>query len=181
MKKIQEVIQSAKKGKRQSQNIIMDTYWDSVYNYVYYKIKDEEEAEDISIKTFTKVFDKLKLYNSDFDFKTWIISIAHNTMIDHIRRSSKLNISLDDTDNLIEISEDLPSPEETLIQKQDNDELLMNLQKLKPEYRRIIELRFLEDKTYKEIADELDLSMANVKVRLFRARSLLKEILNSEK
>ena len=102
-------------------------------------------------------------------------------MIDHIRRSSKLNISLDDTDNLIEISEDLPSPEETLIQKQDNDELLMNLQKLKPEYRRIIELRFLEDKTYKEIADELDLSMANVKVRLFRARSLLKEILNSEK
>src|SRR5690625_7263400 len=92
----------------------MDTYWNSVYNYVYYKIKDEEEAEDISIKTFTKVFDKLKLYNSDFDFKTWIISIAHNTMIDHIRRSSKLNISLDDTDNLIEISEDLPSPEETL-------------------------------------------------------------------
>lgn len=158
----------------------MDNYWDSVYNYVFIKIRDEEEAEDISIKTFTKVFDKLKLYNSDFDFKTWIISIAHNTMIDQIRRSSKLNISLDDTDNLIEISEDLPSPEESLIQKQDNDELLLNLQKLKPEYRRIIELRFLEDKTYKEIAEELDLSMANVKVRLFRARSLLKEILNSE-
>src|SRR5690625_5092165 len=102
-------------------------------------------------------------------------------MIFNIRRSSKLDISHDDTDHLIEMSEDLPSPEDTLIQKQDNDELLMNLQKLKPEYRKIIELRLLEDKTYKEIADELDLSMATLKVRLSRARSLLKEIVNSEK
>lgn len=179
LKKLQSIIQSAKKGKRQSQNIIMDMYWDVVFNYVYFKIRDEEEAEDISIETFTKIFAKLKLYNSDFDFKTWMISIAHNTMIDHIRRSPKLNVSLDDDDNTIEIPEDLPSPEETLIQKQDNDELSLNLQKLKPEYRRIIELRFLEDKTYKEIAEELGLSMANVKVRLFRARSLLKDILHS--
>lgn len=178
MRNLQRIIQLAKKGNRQSQNVLMDLFWDNVYSYVFFKINDEEEAEDISIETFTKVFAKLKLYNDDFDFKTWLISIAHNTMIDHIRRSPKLNISLDDESYSFEIPEDLPSPEETLIQKQTNHQLLALLQQLKPEYRKIIELRYLEEKTYKEIAEELELSMANVKVRLLRARQLLREVMN---
>lgn len=177
MKNLQQIILDAKKGKRQAQNILMDLFWGNVYNYVYLKIKDEEEAEDIAIETFTKVFAKLKLYNSDFDFKTWVLSIAHNTMIDHIRKSPALKLSLDDENYQIEIEEDLPSPEETLIQKQDTDALIYYLQKLKPEYRKVLELRFLEEKTYKEIAEELNLTMANVKVRLLRARQLLQEIL----
>ncbi len=177
MNKLESVIQEAKKGKRQAQNRVMDMYWNSVFNYIYHKINDEEEAEDIAIETFTKVFAKLKLYNSDFDFKTWILSIAHNTMIDHIRKSPALKLSLDDENYAIEVQEDLPSPEESLIQQQDNDALILYLQKLKPEYRRILELRFLEEKTYKEISEELDLTMANVKVRLLRARQLLQDIL----
>jgi len=177
--KLEKTIFEAKKGKRQAQNLLMDFFWDSVYGYVYSKIRIEDEAEDITIETFTKVFAKLKLYNSDFDFKTWIISIAHNTMIDHIRKSPVLQLSLDDENYNIDVQEELPSPEETLIQKQDSDAFREIIQKLKPEYKRIIELRFLEDKTYKEIAEELDLSMANVKVRLLRARQILQEILNS--
>lgn len=177
MSHLQQLISEAKKGKRQSQNVLMDLFWSNVYNYVYLKINDEEEAEDIAIETFTKVFAKLKLYNSDFDFKTWLLSIAHNTMIDHIRKSPALKLSLDDENYVIDIEEDLPSPEETLIQKQDTDALIFYLQKLKPEYRKILELRFLEEKTYKEIGEELGLTMANVKVRLLRARQLLQEIL----
>lgn len=177
-KKLQTVIFEAKKGKRQAQNLLMDIFWDNVFNYVYQKIKDEEEAEDIAIETFTKVFAKLKLYNADFDFKTWLLSIAHNTMIDHIRKKPALKISLDDENYVIEIQEELPSPEDSLIQQQDNDALILHFQKLKPEYRKIIELRFLEEKTYKEIAEELDLTLANVKVRILRAKQLLQEILN---
>lgn len=177
-KKLQTVIFEAKKGKRQAQNLLMDIFWDNVFNYVYQKIKDEEEAEDIAIETFTKVFAKLKLYNADFDFKTWLLSIAHNTMIDHIRKKPALKISLDDENYVIEIQEELPSPEDSLIQQQDNDALILHLQKLKPEYRKIIELRFLEEKTYKEIAEELNLTLANVKVRILRAKQLLQEILN---
>ena len=177
LNQFESIINEAKKGKRQGQNLLMDMFWDNVYGYVFHKINDEEESEDIAIETFTKVFAKLKLYNSDFDFKTWVLSIAHNTMIDHIRKSPALELSLDDENYPIDIQEDLPSPEETLIQQQDNDALVLHLQKLKPEYRRILELRFLEEKTYKEIAEELDLTMANVKVRLLRARQLLQEIL----
>ena len=177
MNKLESIISEAKKGKRQAQNQVMDMFWGNVFNYVFLKINDEEEAEDVAIETFTKVFAKLKLYNSDFDFKTWILSIAHNTMVDHIRKKPALKLSLDDENYPIEIQEDLPSPEESLIQQQDNDALIRDLQKLKPEYRKILELRFLEEKTYKEIAEELDLTLANVKVRILRARQLLQEIL----
>ena len=176
---LENIILEAKKGKRNAQNAVIELLWNKVYNYVYGKIRNEEEAEDVAIETFTKVFTKLKLYNEDFDFTTWVISIAHNTMIDHIRKSPKLNISLDDDTNFLEILEDQPSPEEYLILKQDNDKLITAIAQLREPYQRIIELRYLEDKTYKEIAEELNLSLANVKVRLLRAKQLLMEVMQN--
>lgn len=174
---LENIILEAKKGKRNAQNAVIEVLWNKVYHYVYNKIRNEEEAEDIAIETFTKVFTKLKLYNEDFDFTTWVISIAHNTMIDHIRKSPKLNISIDDETNLLEILEDHPSPEEHLILKQDNDTLIKAIAKLREPYQRIIELRYIEDKTYKEIAEELNLTLPNVKVRLLRAKQLLTEVM----
>ena len=176
---LENIILEARKGKRNAQNAVIELLWNKVYNYVYGKIRNEEEAEDVAIETFTKVFTKLKLYNEDFDFTTWVISIAHNTMIDHIRKSPKLNISLDDDTNFLEILEDQPSPEEYLILKQDNDKLITAIAQLREPYQRIIELRYLEDKTYKEIAEELNLSLANVKVRLLRAKQLLMEVMQN--
>lgn len=177
--KLEHTIAEAKKGKRQAQNVLMDLYWSTVFGYVFSRIHHEDESEDIAIETFTKVFAKLKLYNSDFDFKTWVVSIAHNTMIDHIRKSPILKISLDDENNFFDIEEELPTPEESLILKQDNDAMINLIEKLKPDYKKIIELRYFEDRTYKEIADELNLSLANVKVRLLRAKQLLQEIIKN--
>ncbi|MBO6211669.1 RNA polymerase sigma-70 factor, ECF subfamily [Algoriella xinjiangensis] len=176
---LENIILEARKGKRNAQNAVIELLWNKVYNYVYGKIRNEEEAEDVAIETFTKVFTKLKLYNEDFDFTTWVISIAHNTMIDHIRKSPKLSISIDDETNLLEILEDQPSPEEYLILKQDNDKLNKAIAKLRDPYQKIIELRYIEDKTYKEIAEELNLTLPNVKVRLLRAKQLLMEIMQN--
>lgn len=177
---LEQIIDDAKKGKRSAQNILIDLFWHQIYNYVLIKLKKEEEAEDITIETFTKVLSKLKLYNSDFDFKTWVISIAHNTMIDHIRKSSVNNISLDDTSFSTQIIDTDNTPEDHLILKQSNDKVLKSIELLDPKYKKIVELRFLEDKTYKEIAEELNLTLPNVKVRLLRARQLLVEILENK-
>ena len=174
---LEEIIVDAKKGKRVAQNLLIEILWQRVYSYVYIKIKNEEEAEDITIETFTKVLSKLKLYNEDFDFKTWVISIAHNTMLDHIRKSSRLNVSISDDLNYNLIKDSEKSPEDYLILQQDNDQVLKAIEKLPLKYKRIIELRFLEDKTYKEIAEELNLTLPNVKVRVLRARQLLVDIL----
>ena len=177
---IENIIIEAKKGKRNAQNLLIECLWHQVYTYVFIKIKNEEEAEDITIETFTKVLSKLKLYNEDFDFKTWVISIAHNTMIDHIRKSKALNISIDDDFNKALINDSEKSPEDYLIQKQDNDKVLKAIEQLPIKYKRLIELRFLEDKTYKEIAEELNLTLPNVKVRILRGKQLLSEIFANE-
>jgi len=173
---IEKIIIEAKKGKRSAQNLLIEFLWHQVYTYVFIKIKNEEEAEDITIETFTKVLSKLKLYNEDFDFKTWVISIAHNTMIDHIRRSPVLNISIDDEFNKSLINDSEKSPEDYLILKQDNDKILKAIELLPIKYKRLIELRFLEDKTYKEIAEDLNLTLPNVKVRILRGKQLLSDI-----
>lgn len=174
---LEEIIVDAKKGKRAAQNLLIEILWQRVYNYVFIKIRNEEEAEDITIETFTKVLSKLKLYNEDFDFKTWVISIAHNTMLDHIRKSSQLNVSINDDLNYNLIKDSEKSPEDYLILQQDNDQVLKAIAQLPQKYKKIIELRFLEDKTYKEIAEELNLTLPNVKVRVLRARQLLVDIL----
>ena len=68
---LENIILEAKKGKRNAQNAVIELLWEKVYNYVLSKVRNEEESEDITIETFTKVFAKLKLYNEDFDFTTW--------------------------------------------------------------------------------------------------------------
>lgn len=169
------LISQAKKGKQAAQTTLMNLFWDKTYYFILSKIRNETDAEDITIQTFTKVFQKLKLYNEDFDFITWVNAIAYNTMIDHIRKKPELNISLDKELNAIDLEAALPTPEQHLIIQQDNKKLMRAIENLPEIYQKVIQLRYLEEKTYKDIAAELKLTMSNVKVRLLRARKLLEE------
>lgn len=154
-----------------AQHIILSCFWDNVYGYVFAKIKNENDAEDITIQTFTKAFSKLNLYKKDFDFKTWLISIAHNTMLDFLKKN-KIQMTSDES-VVLDIAEEEPDPEELLINKQRFHELKSYLNQLKPNYQKVIELYYLEEKSYKEIAELMDISMSNVKILLLRARNLL--------
>ncbi|MFU2094967.1 RNA polymerase sigma factor [Ornithobacterium rhinotracheale] len=174
------LIEDCKKGKQSAQTTLMNLLWDKVHYYVLSKIQNKADAEDISIKTFTKVFQKLKLYNEDFDFITWVRAIAHNTMIDYIRKKPELNISIDDELCNVDLSSAVPSPEQSLILEQSAEELMHHVAKLPAIYQEIIRLRYLEEKTYNQIAQELNLSLSNVKVRLLRAKALLEESMKNK-
>ncbi|XCI75432.1 MAG: RNA polymerase sigma factor [Flavobacteriales bacterium] len=171
------IIHQAKKGTQRAQSLLMRIFWNDVYHYVLKKIHDNNEAEDIAIETFTKVFNKLKLYNENFDFHTWLIAIAHNTMLDHLRRQKIQNISLDQSSGYTNFAYSLilegHSPEERLISKQTVKHIRENIERLPLKYQKVVRLRFLEEKTYKEIAQELHLSMSQVKIQLLRAKKLL--------
>lgn len=172
---LNQIIQESKRGIQRSQNTLMNLFWDKIYFYILSKINDKSEAEDITIRTFTKVFKKLKLYNDDFDFYTWVKAIAYNTMIDQLRKKNYSNVSIDDELNNIDLEAAMPSPEQHLISKQNIRELNTEIEKLPQIYREVIELRYLEDKTYKEIASTLNLTLSNVKVRILRAKKLLED------
>lgn len=167
------IIDGAKKGTQKDQSTLMNLFWDKIYFFVLSKIHHATDAEDITITTFAKVFRKLKLYNEDFDFLTWVYAIAYNTMVDYTRKKPELNISLDNELNSIDLKSVMPSPEQTLISEQNADLVLQAISQLPNMYAEVIKLRYLEEKTYKEIAEILELSMSNVKVRIKRGKHLL--------
>ncbi|XOD66864.1 MAG: RNA polymerase sigma factor [Flavobacteriales bacterium Tduv] len=178
------VIRQAKKGERKGQSKLMKVFWSDVYHYILKKTANKEEAEDISIESFTKVFNKLELYKEELDFRTWLISIAQNTMLDHIRKRKIQNISLDQPSIYKRFISGLAlqehSPEEILILKQFVKKIQEKINQLPPKYQKIIRLRFLEEKTYKEIAEHLQVSMSLVKIQLLRAKKLLSKNLRPE-
>ncbi|MBL4569226.1 MAG: sigma-70 family RNA polymerase sigma factor [Flavobacteriaceae bacterium] len=174
-------IHKAKKGSQIAFNTLLDSFWNSVYNYQLKKNQNDNDAEDITIQTFSKAFDKIDTFDEKFQFKTWLISISKNVHIDSIRKK-KATISTEsykdkDYDN-IDVIDDNPSPEDKIITEQNLAKLLRDIKKLKPKYQEVISLRYFQELSYKEISAQLNEPMNNVKVKLLRAKKLLAEIIN---
>jgi len=173
-------IELAKKGSQVAYNFLLDNFWNEVYNFQLKRVKDEYEAEDITIETFSKAFDKISTYNKRYVFRTWLITISKNIQIDKSRKkNASLQFQTTDAsdDHVKKIPDDTPTPEDKLITKQNLAELLQFIKQLKPHYQDIINLRYFQEMSYNEISIHLNEPISNVKVRLLRARKLLSEII----
>lgn len=177
-KKLQEIIQQAKQGNQSAYKVLLNKYWKDVFNFQFSKTNNEDEAEDITIKTFAKAFDKLNTFNNKYNFKTWLITISKNIYIDHLRKQNKTTISIHkDNNTIFDIKDNTPSAEDKIITEQNLAKLLAYIKKLKPHYQEIIQLRYFQEMSYKEISEELNEPMNNIKVKLLRAKKLLAEII----
>jgi len=178
------LVKLAINGDQKAYSELMTLYWATVEKTFSLKLQSREDIEDLSIATFSKAFDKLKTYNSSFAFSTWINTIATNTLIDFFRKRDQKTISIDDekeddtsTLNIIDNGLD---PERNLIQKQKNKHIASLVHQLKPHYRELIIMRYLDELSYAEIAEKLDMPLGSVKAKLFRARDLLVQILKPQ-
>lgn len=179
---IQEIVEEARKGKENAFKKLLNTYWSDVYRFQFAKTNNEDEAEDITIKTFAKAFDKIDLYNDNYNFKTWLISISKNIFIDSIRGKKKETISLTKKDSEAHlITDGSPTPEDQIINEQNLAELLSHIKKLSVKQQKIIQLRYFQELSYKEISETLNESMSSVKVNLLRAKKNLSEIISRKK
>ncbi len=157
----------------------MDFYWGSVYGYQLKNTGNENDAEDITIQTFAKAFNKIQLYNEEYEFNTWLIAISKNLYQDLLRKrksSIQFKVSAEE-DKIYDIVDDTPSPEDKIIKEQNLAKLLKDIKKLKPKYQEVINLRFFQELSYKEISTQIDEPINNVKVKLLRAKKLLAEII----
>lgn len=175
--KIQQNITDARNGNQNAFRFLLDSFWKDVYNYQLKKTKSENDAEDITIRAFSKAFDKIDTYDNKYVFKTWLITISKNIHIDELRKQNRL-IATEQEDRAYLIADENPTPEDKLITDQNLAKLLKDIKQLKPKYREMIYLRYFQELSYKEIADQLDESMNNIKVKLLRAKKLLAEIIN---
>lgn len=147
------------------------------------KVRNETEAEDITIETFAKAFDKISTYNEDYSFSTWLIAISKNIHIDKLRKKkSSIHSRTSDYNEEMaaNIPDESPTPEDNLITQQNLAQLLKYIKQLKPQYQEVINLRYFQEMSYKEIAEKLNEPMNNVKVKLLRSKRLLSEIITEK-
>lgn len=144
------------------------------------RTENETTAEDVTIETFAKAFDKLSSYNSEFQFNTWLIAIAKNVHIDMLRKKKSalfIDITDEEDNQAYNVADSSPSAEDQLITQQNLSQLLSFIKELKPHYQEVIQLRYFQELSYQEIADQLQEPLSNVKVKLLRAKKLLAEII----
>ncbi len=174
-------INQAKEGNQTAFRFLFNHYWDAIYFYMYKKTANEDEAEDITVKTFAKAFDKINTFNEAYSFKSWLMAISKNLYIDHLRKQKKNTISIDkDNKEAYFLLDESLSPEDKIIAEQNLIVLLACIKKLKPHYQEIINLRYFKEYAYREIATELNEPINTVKVKLLRARKLLAEIIQEK-
>jgi len=178
--KLETSISKAKNGSQSAYSFLLDSFWLEVYNYQLRRTKNENDAEDITIQTFSKAFDKLNTFDEKYVFKTWLITISKNIHIDLLRKKNTLVLiqnSKDQEDKIHLVVDDNPTPEDKIIRDQNLAKLLRDVKKLKPKYQEVIQLRYFQELSYKEISTEINEPINNVKVKLLRAKKLLAEII----
>jgi len=181
---ISEAIEKAKKNNQIAFNFLLDKFWNNVYGFLLKRTENENDAEDITIEAFSRAFDKINSYDSNYNFKTWLITIAKNIHIDFLRKkknSISVNKSKHDEQHVHQIIDESPTPEDIIITEQNLAKLLRDIKKLKPHYQEVINLRYFQEFSYQEISNELNEPMSNVKVKLLRAKKLLSEIIQKKK
>lgn len=173
-------IQQAKQGNQSSFNFLLDHFWSDVYQYQLKRTNNDNDAEDITIQSFSKAFDKIDTFDQQYKFKTWLITISKNIHIDLVRKN-KTSINLETSkaqeEEAYSVPDDTPSPEDKIITEQNLAKLLRDIKQLKPKYQQVIHLRFFQELSYKEISEQIGEPMNNVKVKLLRAKKLLAEII----
>ena len=162
---------------------LMSLYRDSIYIMLMKIVKNSDDAEDLTLETFGKAFRYLDKYTPQYAFSTWLFRIAVNNSIDYIRHKNTspqcVEEDISSTTMLIDRSPSTstPTPEQEVMDKQRVQMLQLAVEQLPEKYRKVVELRYYQELSYDEIAQELGLSLSNVKIQLMRAKNMLSEIM----
>lgn len=164
---------------------LLGRYKDAIYYMLLKMVNNKSDAEDLTIEAFGKAFKNIAQYTPNYAFSTWLFKIATNNCIDFIRKKKANLISLDQTSDDHQdgigtpLQANTPDPEEDMIKNQRMALTRSVVEKLKPRYKTLVELRYFKEYSYEEIANELNLPIGTVKAQLFRARELLYNILKN--
>jgi len=163
---------------------VYDMYVRQIYRFIYFKVSDKEEAEDLTSAVFLKTWNYIANNNivEYKNLKSLIYKIARNTIIDHYRKSNlRNNLTIDNPDLNLEVVDNKQDISKQIEVVSEFEELKDKLQELKDEYREVIVLRFINELTITEIAIILNKSKGNIRVLQHRALKALRELMSEQK
>ena len=174
-----DLVASAVVGVEGSFEELVRRYQRPISAYVYRMVGNYESALDLTQEIFIKVYNSLRRYRSEFKFSTWIYKIAHNSAVDHLRRSATREQSLisgSEGDQFeLPIESGRLTPEQESERKERRSEIESVVRTLPSNYRELVILRHSQDLTYEEIVEVTGLPLGTVKNRLFRAREMMRQ------
>ena len=172
------LVELAASGDQQAFEYLFTRYRDALMRLFEQRLGDKAMASDLLQETFIKVYLHIENYSKSYTFGQWIYTIARNTLIDHLRRRTD-DISIDERFRIPMAT--TPSPEESVIISQSRTHFYTALEELSAEYRQVIEMRFLDEYSYEEIAEKLSRPLNTVKTQIRRGRAeICKRIIDKE-
>lgn len=167
---------------------LLQRYKRPVYHMILKMVRNVDDAEDLTIESFAKAFRSLHRFKKDFTFSTWLFRIATNNTIDFIRKKKLNTLSIENTytdDDGQSVSIDVedmnPDPQEEAIKGQKEELIQVFVNMLPPKYQKLVRLRYFNELSYEEIAEELEAPLGTVKAQLHRARELMYDLIKNKK
>lgn len=179
-----ELIRNYLNGKTSCLQTLIERHQNRLYSYIFLLVKDKQLADDIFQDTFIKVINTLKLgkYNDEGKFIQWVMRIAHNLVIDHFRKAKKVSFVESknpdfDVFDTIQLTD--PSIEERLVLNQIHSDVKNLLQYLPDEQKEVVQLRCYAGLSFKEIADQTEVSintaLGRMRYALINLRKMIEE------
>lgn len=182
-----EYVEQALGGNEAAYKKLMQKYERPLFFFVQKMIKNRDIIPDLLQEIFMKAFNNLNTYNTNYAFSTWLYRIATNHSIDYLRKKKLQTFSIDqpvstkDGEMQMELPDNSFEADQDVIQQQRKKIVEEAIESLPEKYRAVIQMRHMEEKTYQEIAEILDLPLGTVKAHIFRARELLYKSLKEKK
>ncbi len=153
---------------------LVEQYEKPVYNLALRMLRNSEDARDIAQTVFMKAYQNLSNYDPQYKFYSWIYRMAINESLNILRMRGRNAGPIDER-----LAEDSAGPPELLAADQTREVVLEAVERLKPEHRAVIVLRYFVDRNYEDMGEILGIDAKTVKSRLYTARQLLKDQLSS--
>lgn len=176
------LVSLAKRGDMPSFEQLVLAHEKMVYHVALRMLGSSEDAKDISQEAFLKAYRSMQSFDERAAFSTWIYRITVNACIDEMRRrKGKQSVSLErEMENeegawALQLADERETPEQALLRREKQREILLALEKLSPEHKAVAVLRDIRGLSYEEISGILEVPLGTVKSRICRARSQLKE------
>jgi RNA polymerase sigma-70 factor (ECF subfamily) len=173
------LVKEAKDGSEKAYGKLVDKYQRALHFHILKMIKEKDKVEDLVQEVFMKAFDSIQRYDDSYAFSTWLYRIATNHTIDYLRKKKLQTLSIDEPVEgqrgtmKRQIPDQSTHTDDIIIRKERRQIVRQAIEDLPKKYRDVIELRHMQEKSYKEISEVLELPLGTVKAHIFRARETL--------